>query len=159
MPRQTSKADIAAPIDANSPLDRLTAAQLKLVWEATFPCPPLQPFYRSLAIRLISFHRQEQADGGLSIEHRQQLDDYLPGGAKDAARRGQPRVKPGTRLLRTWRGRVYTVTAGEGNFMFEERRYRSLSVIAREITGTAWSGPAFFGLKPTVVAPREHEHG
>ncbi|WP_158886652.1 DUF2924 domain-containing protein [Rhodanobacter sp. L36] len=152
MPRQTRKLEIPAPIDPDTPLEKLTAAQLKLVWEATFPCPPLQPFYRSLAIRLIAFHRQELVDGGLSPELRQQLAEYAPGGVKDAARRAQPRVKPGTRLLRTWRGRLYAVTAGDGEFIYENRRYRSLSVIAREITGTPWSGPAFFGLK-TAATP------
>jgi hypothetical protein len=146
MPRPTRQPDLPAPIDPNMPLEALSAAQLKQVWEATFPCPPLQPFYRSLAIRLIRFHRQEQADGGFSDALRQQLAEYAVGGTKDAARRATPRIKPGTRLLRTWRGRVYTVTADEGDFVFEERRYRSLSVIAREITGTPWSGPAFFGL-------------
>jgi hypothetical protein len=159
MPRQTRKPEIPKPFDISGPLEGLNAAQLKLVWEATFPCPPLQPFYRSLAIRLIAFHRQEMADGGLSDELRRQLAEYAPGGAKDAARRATPRIKPGTRLLRTWHGRIYTVTAGDGDFIYDNRHYRSLSVIAREITGTAWSGPAFFGLKTPAGNSGKTEHG
>ncbi len=57
-----------------------------------------------------------------------------------------PTIKPGTRLLRSWNGRTIAVTAIEDGFLFEERRYRSLSAIAREVTGTGWSGPRFFGL-------------
>jgi hypothetical protein len=50
------------------------------------------------------------------------------------------------RLVRSWHGRTISVLVGEGGFMFEDRTYRSLSRIAREVTGAAWSGPRFFGL-------------
>ena len=53
----------------------------------------------------------------------------------------------GTRLIREWQGRRYEVTTVQGGFEHEGRRYRSLSAIARAITGTSWNGPAFFGLR------------
>ena len=53
----------------------------------------------------------------------------------------------GTRLIREWQGRMHQVTVHRSGFEYETKTYRSLSAIAREITGTAWSGPAFFGLR------------
>ncbi len=56
------------------------------------------------------------------------------------------RLKPGTRLLKTWRGKTYSVLVGDNGFIFDDRLFPSLSPIAEEITGTHRSGPRFFGL-------------
>ena len=56
------------------------------------------------------------------------------------------RLKPGSRLLRTWRNQTHVVLVGDSGYIYDNRLFASLSVIAREITGTAWSGPRFFGL-------------
>ena len=61
------------------------------------------------------------------------------------------RLKPGLRLVREWRGETHTVLVLEDGFEWNGERRRSLSAIAREITGTRWSGPRFFGLKPRPV--------
>ncbi len=58
------------------------------------------------------------------------------------------RMKPGMRLVREWRGETHDVLVLEDGFEWNGQRRRSLSAIAREITGTQWSGPRFFGLKP-----------
>lgn len=59
------------------------------------------------------------------------------------------RVTPGTRFVREWRGKVHVVTVSdEGRYRWQNRDWNSLSEIARNITGTQWSGPAFFGTKP-----------
>lgn len=58
------------------------------------------------------------------------------------------RMKPGSRLVREWRGKTHDVLVLEDGFEWNGERRRSLSAIAREITGTHWSGPRFFGLKP-----------
>ena len=63
-------------------------------------------------------------------------------------------LKPGTRLMREWRGRSYEVLVLDDGFSWHGRRYRSLSAIARQITGTAWSGPLFFGLRANGTAAR-----
>ena len=63
---------------------------------------------------------------------------------RDAAASGP--VKPGTWLSRTWRGEVHQIVVLEGGYEYRSNRYRSLSEIARLITGTQWSGPRFFGL-------------
>jgi hypothetical protein len=63
-------------------------------------------------------------------------------------------LKPGTRLVREWQGRTYDVLVLDGGFSWQDTHYRSLSALARTITGTAWSGPLFFGLKPSRPATR-----
>jgi hypothetical protein len=55
-------------------------------------------------------------------------------------------AKPGTRLVRQWRGRTFHVTVTDDGFVYDDRNYTSLSQIAQAITGTKWSGPRFFGL-------------
>jgi hypothetical protein len=60
----------------------------------------------------------------------------------------RPELKPGTRLMREWQGRTYDVLVLNDGFSCQGTRHRSLSSIARKITGTPWSGPLFFGLKP-----------
>jgi hypothetical protein len=102
-----------------------------------------------LAALLLRFHEQETAYGGLSPEVEAYLASLLPkprGRGPQAAPTPVRRLKPGTRLLRAWRGQTYTVTVADPGFIYEGQTYNSLSVIAREITGTPWSGPAFFGL-------------
>ena len=68
--------------------------------------------------------------------------------------RARPEVKPGTRLVREGQGRTYEVLVLDDGFSWQSTRYRSLSAIARTITGTPWSGPLFFGLKPNRAATR-----
>ena len=55
-------------------------------------------------------------------------------------------LTPGTRLIREWNGRTIAVEVREDGFLWDERTYRSLSEIARKVTGAHWSGPRFFGL-------------
>ena len=90
---------------------------------------------------------QARALGGLSRSARQQLD-----GPGEARARAMP-LAPGMRLIREWHGTVHVVTVDEaGTIFWNERRWKSLSEIARAITGTRWSGPAFFGLKQRKAA-------
>lgn len=65
---------------------------------------------------------------------------------RHATRPDKPLYKPGTRLIRVWQGVTHEVTIEETGFTWNGQRYRSLSHIAREMTGTRWSGPRFFGL-------------
>ena len=69
-------------------------------------------------------------------------------------------MKPGTKFLREWNGRTHEVIAvADGGFLYRGIAYRSLSAIAREITGTRWSGPAFFGLDAGRSSGREAGNG
>ena len=65
----------------------------------------------------------------------------------DVTRNRVARLKPGAKLVREWRSKTHTVTVIDEGFEWKGRHWRSLSVIAREITGVHWSGPRFFGLK------------
>jgi DUF2924 family protein len=97
---------------------------------------------------------QELARGGLRPEPQRQLlriaQQFKETGA--ATMRARPELKPGTRLMREWQGRSYDVLVLDDGFCWQGTRYRSLSANARKITGTAWSGPLFFGLKPNRPA-------
>ena len=99
---------------------------------------------------------QEVALGGLRPEPQRQLRRIAQQFKKtgDATMPARAALKPGTRLMREWQGRTYDVLVLDGGFSWQGTRYRSLSAIARKITGTAWSGPLFFGLKPNRPANR-----
>lgn len=112
-------------------------------WEATFGRPLPRGMRTKLANECLTYERQVRAERGLSPE----AEAYLASLLENAPKRLRRRLKTGTRLVRAWHGRTYTVTAAEDGFVYQNRTYRSLSAIAREITGTAWSGAAFFGLK------------
>src|SRR5947199_8139361 len=92
---------------------------------------------------------QEVALGGLRPERQRQLRQFAQqlNGSQEVRIRPRPELKPGTRLVREWQGRTYEVLVLDRGFSWQGTHYRSLSALARKITGTAWSGPLFFGLK------------
>lgn len=130
-------------------LPKLDRPALAVAWQQAFDRPLPPRLYKNTVVMLLGYRLQELALGGLSPETRRHLASLLPksrGGRGGAA--PPRRLKPGTRLQRTWQGRTYSVTVLEaGEYEYLGKRYPSLSVIARTITGTPWSGPAFFGLK------------
>lgn len=69
----------------------------------------------------------------------------------------QPRIKRGTQIIRQWHGETHEVVVIESGYQYRQASYTSLSEIARKITGTRWSGPAFFGLKTSKPDPRHHD--
>jgi hypothetical protein len=92
---------------------------------------------------------QAAALGGLPSAIRRRLLALAEGGDDEGGAPRippAPRLRPGTRLLRSWRGRTMSVTVTEDGFLFEGRRYASLTEIAKAITGAHGSGPRFFGL-------------
>ena len=94
--------------------------------------------------RAVAYKMQEQVYGGLPAPIcRMLVDGAEPGSPRGPARQ----VAPGTVLLREWRGKVHRVTIEKEGVFYQGRRYRSLSELARIITGCRWSGPAFFGLR------------
>jgi hypothetical protein len=113
---------------------------------------------RPLLIRAIAYRLQDRALGGLRPATRRLLasvaDDATARRPMDVAR--DSKVKPGTTLVREWHGVHYRLTVLEDGVQFGGQRYRSLSEVARKITGSRWSGPLFFGLKS---ARTEHRHG
>jgi hypothetical protein len=99
---------------------------------------------------------QEIILGGLRPERQRQLREFARefNETGKISRRARLELKSGTRLVREWQGRTYDVLVLDDGFSWQNTRYRSLSAIARKITGTAWSGPLFFGLKRNRPATR-----
>ena len=94
--------------------------------------------------RLLAYETQARALGGLSAQERRTLRAVANGQAgRDA---GVAVASPGTHLVRDWNGRTYRVEVTEAGYVLDGATYPSLSAVARRITGTAWSGPRFFGL-------------
>ena len=118
---------------------------LRSLWRTTFRSSPPQGFSKDLIARFLCWHIQEQAFGGLDPKTAKNLGRLAQG---DRSRGDHPRrLKPGTVLLREYQGERYTVTVVANGYVWHEATYASLSTIARAITGTAWNGPRFFGLR------------
>ena len=125
-------------------------AQLKQQWRELFG-KDAPPFSRSYITSRLAYRIQELAYGGLKQETRARLEalgEQLDGGNIVLRRiRADSRPLPGTRLIREHDGVQHVVTVRADDFEYEGRPYRSLSAIARHITGTRWNGWTFFGLK------------
>ena len=142
--------------EALSRLSTLDIGELRRQWRGLYKTQAPRHFSRVLLVRAVAYRLQELARGGLRPEPQRQLrriaQQFKDIGA--ATMRARPELKPGTRLMREWQGRTYEVLVLDEGFSWQGTRYRSLSAIARQITGTAWSGPLFFGLKPNRPATR-----
>lgn len=130
-------------------------ADLKQKWRDLFEREP-PPYNRRFLESRLAYRIQELAYGGLSEDTLERLDalaDELEG--KGARRRSAPvnRSIAGTRLIREWNGVEHCVTVRQADFEYQGRPYRSLSAIAKHITGTQWNGLVFFGLKNTRKRP------
>lgn len=137
-------------------LQKLTRDELRARWQEVFPDPPPASYRRDALLKRLTYRVQELRHGGVSGATRARLSDHLrvngldvvePGKAKRrATRRPDDRPVVGTVFRREWHGEVYEVTATVNGFEFEGRPYKSLTAVARAITGTHWNGRAFFGL-------------
>lgn len=122
-------------------LEQMQRPKLQMEWEQVYRRPA--PCLSADLLRLgIAYRLQEKAHGGLSRASLAELS---------ATRGERPTIKPGTRLVRSWNGRTISVEVDQNGFVFENRCYSSLSAIAREVTGSNWSGPRFFGLRGQVA--------
>ena len=127
-------------------LATLSSAQLRARWQAVTggPVPKVSPSLLRLAL---SYELQAKALGGLSRGTQQKLAQLA-----SAKTRTSP-AQPGMRLVREWGGVVHVVIIGDDEVIrWNGHDWRSLSEVARAITGTRWSGPAFFGLKRRIAA-------
>ncbi|MEP7315889.1 MAG: DUF2924 domain-containing protein [Sphingomicrobium sp.] len=140
-------------------LPTMSPTELRKEWGRVLksPAPSITP---DLLRRGIAYRLQETVHGALTTAAARELDQL----ARRIARGDTPlpastiRLKPGSRLLRTWRNKTYVILVGDSGYIYDNRLFASLSVIAREITGTPWSGPRFFGLL-SKRAIREHADG
>jgi hypothetical protein len=128
-------------------LPDLSLEELRRMWQDLYGEPAPSAFRRKLLARGIAYERQAKRYGGLTPSVRRRLHRA----ANDLSSGNPPvrsaRLKSGTRLVRDWNGTTHVVDVVEGGFVWKGEHYRSLSIIARTITGARWSGPRFFGLR------------
>ena len=121
--------------------------ELRLAWRQWHRTGPPHGLSRDLLIRALVHQLQERAAGGASRALRRRLQTLVGEFEKRSASFDAGIVpKTGTTLVRQWHGHAHTVLVREDGFDYEGRHYRSLTVIAKRITGAHWSGPRFFGL-------------
>lgn len=137
----------AVPTDLERLL-QMTKTELIAEFRSLYGSPPPRYIHRGLLLSAVAYQWQVRASG----ESDRALQRRLARLAEQLQRHGaitaeRPSMKPGTQLLREWQGETHTVTVTEAGYQYREEHFASLSAIARQITGTAWSGPVFFGLK------------
>jgi hypothetical protein len=139
-------------------LRTLAPEELDQSWRALFGIDRPRRMCGDLLIKALGYRLQEEAIGGLKPSTRSLLERWGRNGSERGplAEPARTRLKAGTVLVREWHGVTHRVTVLEDGFDFHGERFRSLSEIARKITGVRWSGPLFFGLKSSA---REVHHG
>jgi hypothetical protein len=138
----------------------LDLPDLRAVWQKYYGTPAPKTLRRKILILSIAWRIQADETGGLKPATRKYLRQVA-----DAARSGtvvRPpsagRIKPGTKLIRVWQDKTHTVTALGDGFEWQGSRYRSLSEIARTMTGTRWNGLVFFGVKSKAANSKVASH-
>jgi DUF2924 family protein len=149
----------AKPIDF-AQIRRAGKAELVAAWTAIAgESPPFRGSAEVLAMAL-AWRLQAQEYGGLKPSVERKLEELA--GALRRRKSGRApslSVRPGTVMLKEWRSQQHRVTVLDRGFAYQGRTYRSLSEIAREITGTRWNGPAFFGLRNGKARQTEPSRG
>jgi hypothetical protein len=139
--RTVDSAAIEAEVDQ---VRSLGIDALRKRWRMMFGATPPQGLTKDIIARMIAYRIQEEAFGGLDRETVKLLDRLARGEKPSELNR---RLKAGTVLVREYQGARHTVTVVPEGFVWQDTTYSSLSTIARTITGTAWNGPRFFGLR------------
>jgi len=139
-------------------LSCLSVADLRAEWVRVLGSSPPKTISREYLVRAIAYHLQCGPHRGVPATVLRALKKLSANatssvGATEAATRA---LKPGARILREWKGAVHEVEVVDTGYRYGDQIYKSLSVIARQITGTRWSGPVFFGLKQSRA---EISHG
>lgn len=126
-------------------------------WRELLGTEPLRGYRRDALIRRLAYRVQELAYGGVSDATRARIREHIeeigesgiPSRGSPTSRRSRSDGMPvaGTVLVREWQGERHDVTVLASGVEYRGRPYRSLSAVAREITGTRWNGPLFFGLR------------
>ena len=127
----------------------LNKAELRSIWAKNFREAPPASLRKDLMVPILAYRIQEREYGGLANTTRKKLREIAksiePG--KQAQGRGSSGLDHGTRLVRSWKDEVHEVEVSNGTFAYRGKQDSNLSQIARETTGTRWSGPVFFGTK------------
>ena len=127
-----------------------TTLELKQLWRDLYDREP-PPYNKPFLVKRLAYRIQELASGGLSARAEAKLKALIEEEGrrvkgKQPIRKGD-RPITGTRLIRQWRGAEHCATVLDGGYEYQGRRYKSLSAVARAMTGTRWNGPLFWGLR------------
>ncbi|WP_374596947.1 DUF2924 domain-containing protein [Brevundimonas sp.] len=128
--------------EALAGLEHTGLEELRQRWQVLYGTPAPPSFRCGLLARAIAYKLQAQRHGDVTMgtAHRAVRTNKAANDHADA--------KPqGIKLIRSWKGELHTVEAVEGVFLYDGETYRSLSAVARKITGTQWNGLVFFGVK------------
>ena len=134
-------------------LESAPRALLLEEWQLAFGELPPKNLSTKLMRRAVTYEVQVKHLGGLPVSVRKSLCEIALNDQQGLAtelKPPKPQIKPGTKLLREWNGRTYEVEAVDNGFVWNGVTYKSLSSIAKAITGAHWSGPRFFGLQSTL---------
>ncbi|MCZ4271304.1 DUF2924 domain-containing protein [Maritalea porphyrae] len=134
---------------------KLDLAACRKLWRKSFRHTPHKDLSVSFMRRVLSYEAQRKAFGGLPTDVKRAFkrlskrvhSDTRGTVSLSLAPKLASSLSPGTQLVREWNGRTYQVEVAEDGFVLDGRTYKSLSAIAKKITGTQWSGPRFFGLQ------------
>jgi hypothetical protein len=136
-------------------LPGMSPAQLRAKWRECWrrPAPDIGP---DLLRRGIAWKLQSRVFGDIPSHIKRELEraaERLRQG-EELLSAGRPSLRPGSRLVRDWQGRVHHVLVLDDGYEYDGRRFTSLTQVATAITGTHWSGPTFFGLNKPKAVPR-----
>jgi len=158
-PSSKARASILAPEDVDEKVRKLTREQLVVFWQRRWRRSPPKGISRCLLECNAAWLMQADGKGAISSATRRRLTELAEAGKASGKRTNQsPMVsagetrnarrplRPGSRLVRQWKGQTHVVDVVEGGFSYDGRTFTSLTAIALEITGARWSGPRFFGL-------------
>ena len=144
-PRAETVQNVRSAVAALSGMD---FSALRAEWRRVYRTHPPKKLSRDLLQLAVAWKLQARVLGGLSAQDKRQLTELADVLASrcDLPKARRVSLKPGARIVRHWGGETHEVVVAENGFVWRERTWKSLSVIAREMTGTRWSGPRFFGL-------------
>ncbi len=146
-------------------VDRLSRVELRSLWTRELGDQPPATLGRDILALGIAYARQERRQGGLTKPVLRELDRLFEQvlrsdqAEEPAAALAPPLPRSGTVLVREWQGTTHHVTIANDGFLWNGSAYRSLSGIARAITGTKWNGPRFFGMSEMNARDRVNRRG
>ena len=158
MKRNTSRSGTRSLADELAELRGLDPTALRQRWRVLYRTEAPVRIGHALLLQAVAYRLQERVLGGLKSSTRRLLERA----AEDSLHRQTPteapatKVTPGSVLIREWHGISHRVTVLADGVLLRGARYRSLSEVARKITGTRWSGPRFFGLRAPT---KRSDHG
>jgi hypothetical protein len=143
--KRPSKEEVEREIEA---LDTLDTSALRSSWQKLYRSPAPKTFRRALLIRALAYQIQAKAFGGLAPKTQKLLLKYAANAEQGTFTTAgtRRRLRPGTRLIRAYDGKTHTVEVLADAFAWNGQKFRSLSAIAKAISGTNWNGHVFFGL-------------